>query len=533
LLRSAWKPVAFGLALLALLLMVRHADAALAAVALPVNPHRAANIRFVMKFLLAGGCLCVCLWAVHFLWKPFLDQPRLPRAAMLLGILAFCTTIILLLPPFQAPDEMMHWRKAMEYYRPEGVNDPACKLATHLGSYEIPFHGDHRQDVGRFHKEMPDDLESPNMAEFGYVSRCSYPLVLLVSLFYPRTATTAETLHFYYLCRVVPAVVLLLLLFWTNRRYRVPYTALVFFSLPIVLQQCCTVSADNFLNLGTFAAVLLFLHLRRSPSVRLTIVLWLLCLFLAYSKFVVAGVLVLPLLLVPFARIPRKKIVVPLCVLAFAGALAWFIPKAAASLRHTGGMYGLEQVDAQFAALQTWDGMRVFLGMYWNILRQLWGVNCWSINMGWLDVPLSPLHFALIHVALYLALLLDLCQFGPLVVRAARSRWREVALAAGVIATNLLANTCSVALAYFIVGVPPGGTAIAHWQMRHFFPGMIVLVLMPMLLWDNKNGDAAPGTPRPGFLAPALNGVALVFLPLLFFARNVELAIDLLARYWW
>jgi hypothetical protein len=147
-------------------------------------------------------------------------------------------------------------------------------------------------------------------------------------------------------------------------------------------------------------------------------------------------------------------------------------------------------------------------------------------------VPLSPLHFTLIRVSLVLAVLLDLFQFGPLVLRAVRTRWRAVALVAGVIAANLLANSLSVALAYFVIGVAPGGTSIEHWQARHFFSSLTVLVLLPMLLWDSAPEDPAFEAASPGFVTAALNGIALVFLPLLLFSRNVELGLDLLTRYW-
>lgn len=104
---------------------------------------------------------------------------------------------------------------------------------------------------------------------------------------------------------------------------------------------------------------------------------------------------------------------------------------------------------------------------------------------------------------------------------------------AGIVAATLVVNSLGVALVYFIIGVRPGGAYLEAWQARHFFPGLIVLFTLPILLFDRAEQDAQAGGAGEAHLLPAaLNGVALAALPLLLFSRTVELAVDLLTRYW-
>ena len=544
--------------------------------------------------LLLGGCLALLLYGVHRFCAPFLGNPRLPRYALLVCLLGACTTILFLLPPFQGPDEIVHWKFALAYYRREGLRDPAYMLPEQLGSYDLPFQRNRRQNASYLRQPPPAKFEPQQPANYVYVRWFSYPLLAALAFIYPRTATMAEALHFYYLCRVVPAVVLLLLLFWASRRYRVPYTALVFFSLPVFLQQCCVVTTDVFLNLGAIAATLLFLHLWRKepgenkscedaqcrtsrarnasaaypeeirlasvtkpcevrhkqirvsyfcpapdPSLPLTALLWALCVLMTCSKFIVGGVLLFPLLLLPYRRIPHKRIVIPVAVLAVVSILVLLLPRFLNSLRAASGFYGPEQLEAQIATLGTWGGVCTFLRMYWGLLKTLCHVGTWASCMGWLDTPLSPQHLVLIRVSFVVAVLLDLWQFGPQLRRVWNERRGEAALVAGVIAANLFVNTFSVALVYFALGVRPGGAEIGHWQVRHFFPAAAVLVLLPMLLWpcgsQRRSEPISGGLDSPldsGTLPAACGAVALGVLPLLFFSRNVELAVDLLTRYW-
>ena len=540
---TAWRAVLFGLALAAALILVRNADSLLGHSWSPLLTEKGK----AFKLLLVAGCFSLLLYGLHTYYRPFLSNPRLPRYAVLLCLFGACVTILFLLPPFQGPDEIVHWKFALAYYRRDGVKDPAYSLPEQLKAYDLPFQGDQHQDAALLRQPLQSGLAPSLPEDYGYVRWYSYPLVAAVALLYPRSATMGEALQFYYVCRAIPMVILLLLLLWANRRFLVPYTALIFFSLPIFLQQCCVVSTDNLLNLGTLAATLLFLHLWRKPNLPLTVLLWLLCLLMTLSKYIVGGVLLFPLLLLPFRRIPRKKLVVPAGLLAAAGIMLFLIPHVLDSLRATHGHYGSEQIEAQIARLTTWRGLRSFVHMYLSMLKKLWGIDCWSCYMGWLDTSLSSLHLVLIRISFIVALLLDLCHFGPWLRRIWVEHRREALLVAGLIGANLFVNTCGVALAYFIIGVEPGGLAIHHWQVRHFFSGLTVLVLLPVLLGDCGRGltpisgsleigclsPSGPSTEGcQSSLPPILCAVALGVLPLLLFARNLELAIDLLIRYW-
>ena len=555
----AWKAVLFSVALAAVVIVARNAGGLLGTSWSPLLTVRGR----AFEMLLVGGCFSLVLYGIHLFYRPFLDNPRLPRYAVLLCLFGACATILFLLPPFQGPDEIMHWKFALAYCRQDGMQDPAYELPEQLKAGDLPFRTDQHQDASLFRQPPQTGLTPALPIEYGYVRWYSYPLVAAVASVYPRTATMGEALQFYYLCRLVPMVVLLLLLLWACRRCHVPYTALMFFSLPIFLQQCCAISTDNLLIPGTVAATLLFLHLWRKPNLPLTVLLWVLCVLMALSKYIVGGVLLFPLMLLPYRRIPRKNIVVPAAAVVVAGLMVFLIPHVFDSLRATHGHYGSAQVEAQIARLTTWSGCQALIHMYLSMCKKLWGLDCWSYSMGWLDTNLSALHLVLIRVSFIAAVLLDLCQFGPQLRLVWRECRREVLLVAGLIGANLFANTFGVALAYFIIGVEPGGLAIHHWQVRHFFSGLTVLVLLPALLGDcraaakqmnrqeaksgqDRQGEkgapvqevlGALGGPRrlggeESCLPALLGAVALGVLPLLLFARNVELAIDLLTRYW-
>jgi hypothetical protein len=64
-------------------------------------------------------------------------------------------------------------------------------------------------------------------------------------------------------------------------------------------------------------------------------------------------------------------------------------------------------------------------------------------------------------------------------------------------------------------------------QMRHLFAAAIVAVLLPLAFLGRT-----PAVNPSGRAMMVANTIALVLLPMLFFARNVELAIDLFTRYW-
>ena len=119
--------------------------------------------------------------------------------------------------------------------------------------------------------------------------------------------------------RALSALLTLVLLFVLHRKYELPYVALFFFSLPLVVQQFVVVSADTLLNIGALAAVALFLELRQRRSWILMAALWTIAIAITASKFIVAGVLLLPLMLVPYRRIPKPA-------LAAAAAILFLVP---------------------------------------------------------------------------------------------------------------------------------------------------------------------------------------------------------------
>jgi hypothetical protein len=92
----------------------------------------------------------------------------------------------------------------------------------------------------------------------------------------------------------------------------------------------------------------------------------------------------------------------------------------------------------------------------------------------------------------------------------------------------LLFAALSNSLLFYLMVTPVGADSIAGMQIRHFFPAAIVALFLPAAVIVREAGAAVEPASGSGLLADT---VAVVLLPLLLVARNIELAIDLFTRY--
>ena len=274
--------------------------------------------------------------------------------------------------------------------------------------------------------------------------------MLLVSALFPRIEGVPQALLFYYFCRVVSAGMLAVLLLAALRRHDVPYTALFFFSLPLVLQQCAVVPADVFLNLGALASVLLFLALRERATPAGTAVLWVLTMLIAGVKFIYAPLMALPVLLMR----PRRRVLV---LAAGVGLIAAY-PALLLILRETRAMADVMQrgreANEQIGLLMTMAGWREFLGVYMRHLDMLRHPGSWAGPLGWVDAPLSEAHVGLIRASAALAVALDAWRYLPRSAGFLRTRRRDLAVVAACAVGGLLFVTFSDGLLYWGMGTP-------------------------------------------------------------------------------
>jgi hypothetical protein len=249
------------------------------------------------RIFAAGAALFVLVLVAQWLWEFRIREATAKSVAI--GCLTLSGPLMLfLLPPFQGPDEPAHWRAALLRYRPGSPQEIALfNLPEILDTHRLRFVTEEKMNAATL-RRTADDAPPPLEMPVTYAGFVSYPSVALVSFFFPSVRTLHESLLFYYLCRAIPFMLLIGLLYYVHRRYHLPCTFIWFLSLPLVLQASIVITADTLVNIGIIVAVLLMLRLREMFSLPLFLMLIAICLALTYAKFVVGGILLLPLLLI-------------------------------------------------------------------------------------------------------------------------------------------------------------------------------------------------------------------------------------------
>jgi hypothetical protein len=491
----------------------------------------------IPSFLRAGGMLVggFVLWGIVFtlqqLWPGTRLRPETIRSLLLLLLAGSCVQLIFLLAPFQAPDEWRHWKWSLTFFRKDARSETALfNLPETLGAVEIRFRSENQLDGQSFHAPPNDTCVADRLWAFSYGSPLTYPVVGLVSALFPHVDDTATALQFYYFCRAVPAVLLFVLLFLANRANLLNYSALVFFSSPLVLQQFVAVSADTLPNLGTVLAVLLFAAHQRKPGLALQLALWVVCLAVAAAKPpVYAGLLLLPAQLLPFRKIPYRWAVLAIVVVLGVLVGGRYVQKGAAQLR--AGMEEREpgsaaKYDEHVKQLGTPEGVREFAAAWWNTTRMMHWLTDWFHPLGWLDVHFSQRHLTLVILSVVVAVLLDVILIGPGLLRDLLRDKQRGLLVLGTVVVHMLFLYFSSCLILYIIESPPGQWFVGGFQMRYLFSGAIVALMLPLAAFTQQQPE------RESVVRRLADSAAVSLLPWLLLARQVGLAADLFARYW-
>jgi hypothetical protein len=466
-------------------------------------------------------------WPFHRLPRPRMNH-RTARYLLLGFVAVQGIVLILFLPPFQGPDENVHWKAALGLYRTGATREPAAYLLPDLLAAEyprwycfIPFQG----QLFRVDARNLDEEVKPIVVD--YSNPCTYPLVGLLASWYPRIETTAEAVCFFYLCRLLPWLLGIILLAWMNYRGWLSYSLLVFISFPLVTQQLVVVSSDTITNWGTLAAGCVFVSAWRRPAPIKAISLTLLAVVVVLAKPpIYFGMVVLPLLLVPWAKLPYKRIWLPLGGLAlllgvmFAVRMGWAIleksPESGQSAR----------MAAQLAYVLTPEGLERFLwSCRWLIFRDERFLDDWFQPLGWLDTQLSEWHRLLIWSAFWFALVVDLIERRlELYTTWRQQRWlwlAWLAMALGYFLSQMFA-ICGL---MYIVHTPLKQYGLTGVQVRYLFPGVLLSFILPFA--------TSIRIVRPSWQVSSwLAWPSLIFLGGGLVYRTIALALDLIVRYW-
>ena len=504
------------------------------------------------------------LLLIQRLWPAFVLDAILVKKILILGLIPGYVTIVFFLPPFQGPDEHLHWKCALESCRPH----PFKEICLHdldkitIESSLLP-HNPENQVSPQMLRSDPGNAQPDHTPEskVTYATPFSHPFVWLVGLWFPRVETVREALFFYYLCRVLPVIVLFAILWITNQKGLMPYSALVFFSFPLVMEQMTVISSDTVPNLGAVVATLVFQAAWRRTNWWLVALLWFLAIAITLAKPpIFAGFFLLPLLATPWRQVPYKRFWFPVAVVLVAAG-TWLALQYGLSLTHGGGERP-EKMAKMIDFLQTRHGWHHFERLCKNLLiDRLNAREGWYLPLGWLDTGLSDYHRALIGTSFLIALGLDLLTWlGPFIgwlrrnfvlLRTALSPAGEGQEKVAVI-DALWSITCDtwvllmviilVVVNFLFVGVvdclinyiiysEPWESVIYGVQMRYFFPVGILALFLPFCLFATPP-DRKPATGRFALLTSLIPIAAASLLPWLWLARQIELTIDLLVRYW-
>jgi uncharacterized membrane protein len=379
------------------------------------------------------------------------------------GLLVLGLTVGFLLPPFQGPDESMHWWSALN--RAPISQRELCSLDKALPSYfettRIIWHSDERFKgrllLGGGH-EVASTCEEQAAS---YSNWFSYPSVqlsrVLISLF-PSTLGTSVVK--FYLARLLGglAFILLFIVYWKKTSDTL---SLVFVSSPLLMQQVFTISGDTVVLL--YFMLYLTMAVGSSSERRHRA--------LALTLLVIAGI----------GAASNKPTLVPvffvLSIYEFLKArweFAWIHLGAAIYAvvfplldRSTVGAIVTTDINpsAQVAYVldNPWGSFRAL----WRVVRAALAPESWTGPLGFLEAPLLRI-FSILWAGVLL-----LCLVRSFWRLRSGSRVRVCLALAGVLGSTFLS-----ALVMYVVFTPVGHYQVLGMQSRYVFPAVLAAFFM-------------------------------------------------------
>lgn len=491
------------------------------AVGIDPAQHALLNQWMVLKLVLLSLTLgCFFCWIMDRCSSAWNLNGIISSAILLVHgiVLIFC------LPPFQGPDENRHWKAAMKLYRSDGQQGGILHSLPGILNAEKPRWRSEVPFESLRLKALKDYVDQPaENIDVGYVKHWGYPLVGLLSLLFPTVTNVQEALCFYYLCRLVPVLLLVLLIHQAWRTGAGSWTLVTFCSLPLVLQQSTIISTDTVPILGTFAMMLLLIHLRSASSNLGWLMVWLLCLLVIAAKPpIYALIVLLPLSQLNWKRWLRWQFIVPaLAVIIFmAAAGIWLLWRVVDSA----GMELGKEARQQLQYLMTGEGIAQFVQAAMEYPGRFLNPSAWCGPLGWLDTNLSPPHLSLLLTSLLIAVGFDLTAWFR-----QTGSWNEAAFyklltsILNVIVMGLFV-WWSLALVMYLTITPYQADSIVGMQVRYMFP-----VLMALILWPAYRFKTCLTSLSETEQQWRLPGYVLLFSAL---CRVIFLAGDLQFRYW-
>ncbi len=468
------------------------------------------------------------------------------RSGAAVCIVSFCLFGIMLstlIPPFQVPDEPMHWIAG--YSRTHSTVSPTnpkehCSFANALPDLfevgRIAFYPSNKFDVTSIHN-LSKMKEVCSEAYLNYGTATTYPGILLGRLFTLREETVPEkTFQVFMLGRLFQGGIVAFLL-WrlvsTALRARGYMVGLLSTSVlmvsPLFIQQSFAISADG-ITFALSLSLLFFLFFMKDAKW----FDWLVMLFLVTAVSATKPPLVLPIPVFLGVGLLRMR--------GF-GTKSWRAWTVAASVALS-ILATLWVVGAQ-----SQGNSEAVLKANQNVAGQIAYVKEHPVNvmvlvalhtgkylrlspligpLGWLDASLSPWTVAkyrhIVLMAIFLEILLASCLFFS---RERRLPTQSQLISAILLVGSQVGAALAVTFILYLTWTPPGASTVMGVQGRYFLP---MLLTVPLVLGDlvspAQNVESVSVWSRRGFAL----GVILFSFLLLSFA--FPLYLDLLRRWW-
>lgn len=437
------------------------------------------------------SCTCAGL-AAMLLWPGVIHTKMLEGFGLVVVAASFLITVFGL-PPFQGPDEQDHWRDALLRYRRHAVEEKLLyNLPEITGFDRVRWRAETAVSPTLFRATGADITPITERKFVNYAWYHSYPMVAVVASCFPRVETVNEALVFYYLCRLLPVLIILALLYWFWRREHLPAFVLAVFSIPYVQQQCTVISTDTLANLAAMSAGLTFLALRRQDEgaangrnwLACYAALWLMALLAFLAKPpIYAGLFLLPLW-ATFWRRWRPELVLSiggLVVLVLTGLLVLVIWRAYRAMHE---LPVADQFRQQLEFLIQQGGWRYFLQQPLATALDIpLHFDRWCMPLGWVDTYFHPYHLGVLRGLVATAITVDLLRAFLLAPSWLNRRALLQLVVVMVIGLLLFAGTWVLtALTMYLAVTPPRYPFIYGMQVRYLFPCLLAWVWLPLTI---------------------------------------------------
>jgi uncharacterized membrane protein len=473
----------------------------------------------------------------------------------------FGVLISVLIPPFQAPDENVHWLAA--YARSnfqDGSLDskPDCAFAYTLPDVfetgRIAFKAHEKIDGKNYHNvsTMAQSCKRFGLA-YGYVG--TYPGMLLARLLTTKEDVIPDkTLQVFFLARIFQGafiVFLLLRLYSVMIASNKPIPGMLFMLAgmisPIFLQQSFAVSADGITFLLTMS-LLFFLLFMKQAKWWDWIILFYLSISVAatkpplllmvpaflYTALVISDISKKNILKLLFSR-SKTSLLIHLCIVSSLLGAIWVLTKDHAPPAHQ--ILGRDlSIKRQlfFTMDHPWFVLKILIHSVGNFFS----VDSILGSLGWLDTPLSEwTKSKMIHLLIF-AGIVDGVHFSLIILRQIKQKkekmyWVKKLASVSMLFLSLYGTALFVALTLYLTWSPVGGSGIDGLQSRYFFP---VLLALPMVVGYLGFVPDVENTVEPIHSEIQINNIArlcayLVSIPLII-QLFCPLCLDLLRRWW-